>query len=846
MIGSSLDPARYRDPRFVAERLQRMTTGRRRIELPRRARRHRRPRRCASSNLPSPTPRPTCVARSGRARRESALMQGTPSPTARGEEAQHVAGREVHGALVGQPLRARDSSPPGSSQFSPTAPGAPPARPGGGVIAALGDQRHLGRRERLELAPDAVAARDARRRRRSRAAGRSGGTRNGSARSSASTGVSRVFVIAVCTPLMPVGPRSPALPTADGLVVHPGPGSVAAEQHVVHRPLAGRADALGLRPARAPRGTRRRPAGSPPRCPRPTATGGTAATTVPARRDHVHRAGSSPPLAGSVGSVTARIANATALTVTASTALTLPGRCASVPVKSKVTSSPSMRTSTTMRVGVCCSGRGPAESSTSVAAKRPSGKSRERGAHAPFAVVEDLGEQLGDRRAAERRARARRGAATPSALAPRCASRSPASLVGRARRRPRRAPATRRRRASAGGAGLPRRWSTRRVASSPVPCRRRRRGGRGWRPSRRARRRRRTGATIVRSLRCVPPANGSLSISSVAQSRSARSRPPPTRAWSRGARGCARPARAARRSAVNSAAEQSARSLMLGLDAARRSTAPISSAHRRQARTQDLQLGRVHVRAHDRTRPPARASAAQPSGTHSVQSGSATTAGPGAGARSGSGRSVTVERRGARARAPQRDDLDVDAGTRVPVASLVHGGELVDVGHQELVALARVPAVEPFVDVTPGHERGGTRGRCGAALRRGRRGTPASATTRRSLAAPARRGCRVRRTRRHGAARPRVPMPSSSATAHACSGPAPPNASSATVTRIDAVLDRDHPHRARHRGVDDRDHAFGRHAGTVERGASGGDVESPEAGELRARRDAARAPGRRR
>jgi hypothetical protein len=33
MIGSSLDPARYRDPRFVAERLQRMTTGRRRIEL---------------------------------------------------------------------------------------------------------------------------------------------------------------------------------------------------------------------------------------------------------------------------------------------------------------------------------------------------------------------------------------------------------------------------------------------------------------------------------------------------------------------------------------------------------------------------------------------------------------------------------------------------------------------------------------------------------------------------------------------------------------------------------------------------------------------------------------------
>jgi hypothetical protein len=33
MIGGSLDPARYRDARFVAERLHRMTAGRRRIEL---------------------------------------------------------------------------------------------------------------------------------------------------------------------------------------------------------------------------------------------------------------------------------------------------------------------------------------------------------------------------------------------------------------------------------------------------------------------------------------------------------------------------------------------------------------------------------------------------------------------------------------------------------------------------------------------------------------------------------------------------------------------------------------------------------------------------------------------
>ena len=34
LIGSSLEPRRYSDARFVAERLQRMTAGRRRIELP--------------------------------------------------------------------------------------------------------------------------------------------------------------------------------------------------------------------------------------------------------------------------------------------------------------------------------------------------------------------------------------------------------------------------------------------------------------------------------------------------------------------------------------------------------------------------------------------------------------------------------------------------------------------------------------------------------------------------------------------------------------------------------------------------------------------------------------------
>ena len=60
-----------------------------------------------------------------------------------------------------------------------------------------------------------------------------------------------------------------------------------------------------------------------------------------------------PPLLGIVGSSTDRNTNATALTVTASTALTLPSRCGAVPVKSNSISDPSMVTVTTIRLGSC-------------------------------------------------------------------------------------------------------------------------------------------------------------------------------------------------------------------------------------------------------------------------------------------------------------------------------------------------------------------------------------------------------------------------------------------------------------------------------------------------------------
>ena len=101
---------------------------------------------------------------------------------------------------------------------------------------------------------------------------------------------------------MPVGPGRAALPAADRLVVHP---PVAADEHVVHRALAGARRRGRARPARARRGTRRRRAGSPRRCPRRPRPAATAATTVPGGA--TTRTGRiAPPFAGIVGSVAAR------------------------------------------------------------------------------------------------------------------------------------------------------------------------------------------------------------------------------------------------------------------------------------------------------------------------------------------------------------------------------------------------------------------------------------------------------------------------------------------------------------------------------------------------------------
>ncbi len=285
MIGSSLDPARYADARFVAERLQRMTSGRRRIELP-----------LEHVDTVTATLRefqpgiadaaPAVVERSGDGPEPAGPHP--PPPGVRTRSTSPAARCTVHLSGSGA---ARDSSPPGSSQFSPTAPGSPPASPDGGVTRRSVISDTVGGREHLELAPDAVAA----------------GVRTGAA-------------AAPPQAVAPHAQRERALERLDRGVERVGHRGV----HAAHarRPTA-------AHPARRRWSRSRRPSSwsptmvppsstlfivpwlaaptrsgatcaSAPRhtsatrwltstLPAPTATGGTAATTVPARRDHAHR-----------------------------------------------------------------------------------------------------------------------------------------------------------------------------------------------------------------------------------------------------------------------------------------------------------------------------------------------------------------------------------------------------------------------------------------------------------------------------------------------------------------------------------------------------------------------------
>ena len=95
---------------------------------------------------------------------------GAPQPPPPGVSIRRTSPGGIRMVHLSGRRSARASSPPGSSQFSPTAPGPPPARPHGWRHPALGDERHRHVLEHLQVALDALAARRRARRRRSPAA----------------------------------------------------------------------------------------------------------------------------------------------------------------------------------------------------------------------------------------------------------------------------------------------------------------------------------------------------------------------------------------------------------------------------------------------------------------------------------------------------------------------------------------------------------------------------------------------------------------------------------------------------------------------------------------------------
>ena len=209
---------------------------------------------------------------------------------------------------------ARASSPPGATSSRPTAPGSPPASPHGRLtrrsvisdtVASSSTSRSRSMPSPPGCAPGAAAAPPqpvAQHPHRERPLER------------LDRRVARVGHAGVDA-AHPRLARAAALPAADGLVVHP---AVAADEHVVHRPLRRRAEPVRRPPRpRAPRHT------SATRwltstLPAPTAAGGRAATTVPAGAIDLDG-----PQRAAVGGDRRvewreRRANATALTVTAS------------------------------------------------------------------------------------------------------------------------------------------------------------------------------------------------------------------------------------------------------------------------------------------------------------------------------------------------------------------------------------------------------------------------------------------------------------------------------------------------------------------------------------------------
>ncbi len=181
-------------------------------------------------------------------------------------------------------------------------------------------------------------------------------------------------------------------------------------------------------------------------------------------------------------------------------------------------------------------------------------------------------------------------------------------------------------------------------------------------------------------------------------------------------------------------------------------------------------------------------------------------------------------------------------GPRVAVAPRVLGREVVDLGDRQLVALAHVTAVEERLDLGCRPRRAPRAPRPRARAPRAPRGCPRArpdpARNGRARAAAAPRPVRPQKAPRHAAGPAPRASRAPSATAHACSGPAPPNAtraSSRASTPRSTVTTRTARFHVR---VDDPDDPLRGQPGPLDRGAGSRDVQTAEPRELGALRDA--------
>ena len=263
--------------------------------------------------------------------------------------------------------------------------------------ASLGDERHHCVLEHLELALDAVATGMLTRATGPRSQGVPAHTHRKLAFERLDRGVRGVRHPGVHS-VHARGPRPATLATTERLVVHPsGRATGRSDGHVVHRSLARGPEPVG-------RGDRERAQAH---------VGDALADLDVAGADRDRRHGrdhgargattrtgrSAPPFAGIVGSVAARSENATAATVTASTALTFPACCIPVPLKSKVARvvADRQRDDDRDRVLLLATRAGGVE--RVLEPVRAVRQRRERGTHPAFAVVDDLVERAASHRA---------------------------------------------------------------------------------------------------------------------------------------------------------------------------------------------------------------------------------------------------------------------------------------------------------------------------------------------------------------------------------------------------------------------------------------------------------------